>query len=94
MIKTFGDKETGLIWKGEISRKLPTEIQHISRRKLRMINNAQSINDLRIPPANKLKRLKGKLSRFHSIRVNNQYRIVFEWKQSSAHQVQIIDYHD
>ena len=94
MIKTFGNKETELIWEGEKSRKLPIEIQQVARRKLRMINNAQNINDIRIPPANKLKRLKGQLSKYYSIRINNQYRIIFEWRQSNAYLVQITDYHD
>jgi proteic killer suppression protein len=71
VIKTFGNKETELIWDGEKSRKLPIEIQQVVRRKLRMINNAQNINDVRIPPANKLKRLKGQLSKYYSIRMYN-----------------------
>ena len=94
MIKTFGDKETELIWRGLKSRKLPIGIQQVARRKLRMINNAQNINDLRIPPANRLKRLKGQLSKYYSIRINDQYRVIFEWRQSNAFLVQIIDYHE
>lgn len=94
MIKTFGDRETELIWNGQIARKLPIGIQQVSRRKLRMINNAQTINDLRIPPANRLKRLKGQLSKYYSIRINDQYRVIFEWRQSNAFLVQIIDYHE
>ena len=94
MIKTFGDKETELIWNGRKSRKLPIGIQQVARRKLRMINNAQTINDLRVPPANRLKRLKGQLSKYYSIRINDQYRVIFEWRQSNAFLVQIIDYHE
>ena len=94
MIQTFGDKETEKIWQGEKSRKLPHQIQHVCRRKLRMVNNAQTINDLRIPPSNKLKKLKGQMQRFHSIRVNDQWRITFKWANSNAYEVQITDYHE
>jgi len=93
MIKTFGDKETEKIWNGIYSKKLPSEIQQIARRKLRMINNAQDINDLRVPPGNRLEKLKGDLSDFYSIRINNQWRIIFNWKGSDAYEVQVIDYH-
>lgn len=79
MIKAFGDKETEKIWKGIQSKKLPSEIQNVTRRKLRMLNNAADINDLRIPPANRLEKLKGDLSEYHSIRINNQWRIIFKW---------------
>lgn len=94
MIKSFSDKETEKIWLGNRSRKLPLKIQQIGRRKLRMLNNAETINDLRIPPANRLKRMKAKQSKFHSIRINNQYRIKFVWRLSNAYNVQIIDYHE
>lgn len=93
MINSFGDKETEKIWTGKGSRKLPTEIQNVARRKLRMINNAQNINDLRIPPANHLEKLSGNWSDFHSIRINQQWRIVFKWKNNMAAEVQIVDYH-
>ncbi len=94
MIKSFADRETEKIWKGEQSKVLPAQIQHIARRKLRMMNNAETINDLRIPPANQLKKLKGKLSNFYSIRINDQWRIVFLWKTGNAEQVEIVDHHD
>ena len=93
MIKGFGDKETEKIWNGIRSKKLPSEIQNVGRRKLRMINNAQDINDLRIPPANRLEKLKGNMSKFHSIRINNQWRIIFAWKNNDAYDVSIVDYH-
>lgn len=93
MIKSFADKEADKIWNGNQSRKLPPNIQNVARRKLRMINNAQNINDLRIPPANHLEKLSGKLEGFHSIRVNIQWRIVFKWENDNAFEVQIIDYH-
>ena len=93
MIFSFGDKETEKIWKGTISRKLPNEIQNTARRKLRMINNSVDITDLRIPPANRLEKLKGDLKEFYSIRINSQWRIIFKWQNGSAFEVKIIDYH-
>jgi len=94
MIKTFGDTETEKIWTGTRSTKLPTQIQHVARRKMRMINNAANINDLRIPPANRLEKLKGNLKGHHSIRINEQWRIIFKWKSTDAYELKIIDYHD
>lgn len=93
MIKNFNDKETELIWNGVRSKKLPPEVQSKSRRKLRMINNAQSINDLRIPPANRLEKLKGDLKDYFSIRITQQWRIFFQWKNNDAYNVEIKDYH-
>ena len=93
MIKSFKDKETEKIWNGIQSKKLPSEIQNVARRKLRMINNAQNITDLRIPPANHLEKLSGNLSGLYSIRINNQWRIIFNWENDNAYEVQIIDYH-
>lgn len=82
-----------MIWNGIRSKKLPSEIQSKSRRKLRMINNAQTIHDLRIPPANRLENLKGGLEDFFSIRINQQWRIIFQWKNNDAYNVEITDYH-
>ncbi|MBN7811329.1 type II toxin-antitoxin system RelE/ParE family toxin [Algoriphagus sp. H41] len=93
MIKSFGDKETEKIWNGLRSKKLPNEIQDIARRKLRMLHNSQDIHDLRTPPANRLERLKGSLKEFYSIRINNQWRIIFQWSNNDAHEVRIVDYH-
>lgn len=93
MVKTFNDKETELIWKGIRSKKLPPEIQSNSRRKLRMINNAQDLNDLRIPPANRLEKLRGNLKDYFSIRINQQWHIIFQWKDNDAYKVEITDYH-
>jgi len=93
MIISFGNKETEKIWNGLVSKKLPIEIQEIARRKLRMINNSTDINDLRIPPANKLEKLKGNWKEYFSIRINNQWRIIFKWKNGNASEVEIIDYH-
>jgi proteic killer suppression protein len=93
VIKSFGNKESEKIWNGIQSRKLPSEIQNVARRKLRMINNAQNVIDLRIPPANHLEKLSGNFSDFYSIRINNQWRIIFNWENDNAYEVQIIDYH-
>lgn len=93
MIKSFANKETEGVWKGEFSSKLPNEIQKTARRKLRMLNNSQTIHDLKIPPANRLEKLKGDRKGFYSIRVNKQWRIVFRWTNNNAEQVKIEDYH-
>ena len=94
MIKSFGDKETEAVWNGVRSRKLPLNIQQVARRKLRMVNNAADIGDLRIPPANRLEKMKGKLQGRYSIRINVQWRLVFKWRNENAYEVQIVDYHD
>ncbi len=93
MIENFGDPETEKIWDGTQSRKLPFDMQNVARRKLRMVNNAQNINDLRVPPANHLEKLSGSLSAFYSIRINKQWRLIFIWKNNQAFEVQIVDYH-
>lgn len=93
MIINFGNKETEKIWNGIVSKKIPREIQEVARRKLRMINNSIDISDLRIPPANRLEKLKGDLKEFYSIRINNQWRIIFKWENTNAFDVEIIDYH-
>jgi toxin HigB-1 len=93
MIRSLGSKETEGIWNGEVVRKLPFTIQETGRRKLRMINNSQDIADLRIPPANRLEKLAGKLKDYHSIRINDQWRIIFKWQGGNAYEVEIIDYH-
>jgi len=93
MINSFKDKEAEKIWKGIVSTKLPFEIQQTARRKLRMINNSQNINDLRIPPANRLEKLQGDLKSKYSIRINDQWRIVFNWDGSNGSDVEIVDYH-
>ena len=93
MIKGFGDMETEKIWNGIMSKKLPFEIQEIARRKLRMMNSAHDVFDLRIPPANKLEKLKGVLQEYYSIRINNKWRIIFQWIGNDAYEVKIVDYH-
>jgi len=93
MILDFADKEAERIWLGEVSRRLPIEIQSIARRKLRMINNARRLDDLRIPPANRLEALKGRMKGQHSIRINDQWRICFRWSDAGVAAVGIVDYH-
>jgi proteic killer suppression protein len=93
MILSFGSKDTQKIWDGERVKKIPNEIQEIGRRKLRMLNNSQNLTDLQIPPSNKLEKLKGNLKEFYSIRINDQWRIVFKWSNGNASEVEILDYH-
>ncbi len=91
MIFSFGSKDPEKIWHGAHVKKIPMDIQQIGRRKLRMLNNAQNLSDLRIPPSNRLEKLQG--SDFYSIRINDQWRIVFQWIDNNAHNVEIMDYH-
>ncbi|MBA4298711.1 MULTISPECIES: type II toxin-antitoxin system RelE/ParE family toxin [Algoriphagus] len=93
MIQSFGDKETEKVWNGIRSAKLPNDIQEIARRKLRMLNNSQNLNDLRIPPSNHLEKLSGNLSGQFSVRINKQWRIIFTWEGNQSFDVQIVDYH-
>ena len=93
MIKNFKDAETQKIYQRQRSRKLPSDIQQVALRKLRMINNSFSINDLRVPPANRLEKLSGNRAGQWSIRINDQWRICFRWEDSDADDVEITDYH-
>ena len=93
MIKTFKDDETKKIYQRQRSRKLPADIQQVALRRLRMINNAISINDLRVPPANRLEKLSGNRAGQWSIRINDQWRVCFWWEGSDAYDVEITDYH-
>ncbi len=91
MIISFGSKATESIYNGMKVRSMPTEIQQTARRKLRMINNAQNLTDLSVPPANRLEKLHA--SEFFSNRINKQWRIVFKWTNNNAYEVEIVDYH-
>ncbi|MCK7592919.1 type II toxin-antitoxin system RelE/ParE family toxin [Pseudomarimonas salicorniae] len=93
MIRTFNDREAEKIWGGTASKRLPADIQQVARRKLRMLNNAASLEDLRVAPANRLEALKGDRRGQHSIRINDQWRICFRWKGGDAFDVEIVDYH-
>lgn len=92
MIISFGSKNTEKIWDGERVKNFPLEIQKIGRRKLRMLNNSHDLADLRIPPSNRLEKLRG--TEYYSIRINNQWRIVFIWNDGNASEVEIKDYHN
>ena len=93
MIKSFGSKETEKIWNGVRSAKIPFEIQEVARRKLRMLSNSFNIKDLTIPPANRLEKMKGDYNDYYSIRINDQWRIIFKWSEGHSESVEIIDYH-
>ena len=93
MIVSFGNSQTEQVWLGNRVKKLPVEIQNAGRRKLRMLNNSVDIGDLRIPPANRFEKLSGKLKDFYSIRINDQWRIIFKWNAGNGFEVEIIDYH-
>jgi proteic killer suppression protein len=97
MIKSFGSSDTEDIYHGRNSRDaaklLPREIWRVAGRKLDMINAAHEIKDVLVPPGNRLEKLRGKLSGFHSIRINDQYRVIFIWSEGNADSVEIVDYH-
>lgn len=94
MIRSFADPETERIWNGLGSRKLPSDIQNIARRKLRLINRTQNLYDLRVPGGNRFEQLKGFTPLRYSIRINRQWRVTFYWLDGDAHDVRIEDYHD
>jgi proteic killer suppression protein len=93
MIVTFGSRSTEKIWRGKKVKKIPSEIQHIGRRKLRMINNLQNPNEPMVFPANQLEKLKGSLKDYYNIRMNDKWRIVFRWLNNDAFDVELIDYY-
>lgn len=95
MIVSFSDTETEVIWKGRFSKKikLPASLHNIARRKLRMLAAATTLETLRVPPNNRLEMLKGSREGQRSIRINDQWRICFKWKDGNAHDVEIVDYH-
>lgn len=93
MIKSFSDTQTEKVFHREFSRKLPLDIQRNARRKLEVLNVAKVLNDLRIPPGNRLEKLVGDRDGQHSIRINQRWRICFEWRKGDAYNVEIVDYH-
>jgi proteic killer suppression protein len=93
VIESFRDEETEKVFHRQFSTKLPHSIQQVALRKLRMLNNANNIADLRIPPANRLEKLAGDRAGQYSIRINEQWRICFEWRGNNACNVEITDYH-
>ena len=93
MIRSFRCKETESLFNRTFSKKLPRGIQRVAFRKLRMLNRAISLEDLRVPPANRLEALHGDRAGRYSIRINDPWRICFEWRNGDAHSVEIVDYH-
>jgi toxin HigB-1 len=93
MIAGFHDAETARVWEGRRSRRFPFDIQNAALRKLRLLDNARRLEDLKVPPGNRLDSLKGQRRGQHSIRINDQWRICFIWKEGNAHEVTIVDYH-
>jgi len=93
MIRSFADKETERLFERQPSRKIPTQIQRMARRRLEILDAAETLSDLRVPPSNHLEKLLGNRAGQHSIRINNQWRICFRWKEGNAYNVEIVDYH-
>jgi proteic killer suppression protein len=93
VIKSFADKETEKLFRRQFSRKIPAQIQRVARRRLEVLDGAEALSDLRIPPANRLEKLSGDRTRQYSIRINEQWRICFEWRDGNAYGVEIVDYH-
>ena len=93
MIRTFKDKRTEAVFRGETPKGFQTDIVKVARRKLRMVNNAAALNDLRAPPANRLEALKSDRKGQHSIRINDQFRVCFHWTDAGPEDVEITDYH-
>jgi proteic killer suppression protein len=93
MIKSFADKETERLFHREASRKFPTDIQRKARMKLEILEGAEKLDDLKVPPGNRLEKLTGNRQGQHSIRINDQWRIGFVWKEGNAYDVEIVDYH-
>ncbi|MBK8985165.1 MAG: type II toxin-antitoxin system RelE/ParE family toxin [Chloroflexi bacterium] len=93
MIQSFKGKEAEKVFQRTRSRRLPQDIQQAALRKLRMLNRATDLNDLRVPPANRLEKLRGDRDGLDSIRINDQWRICFEWRDGDAYDVEIVDYH-
>ena len=93
MIRSFADRPTEVVWSGRRSRRLPVDIQAAALRKLRMLNNARRLDDLRVPPGNRLEALSGYRAGQHSIRINRQWRICFRWTDGGPSDVEIVDYH-
>ena len=96
MIASFGDRASEDLFHGRSTRRVhrfPVDIVQIALRKLDMINGVDDVSDLRVPPGNRLKKLKGEFRDFYSLRINAQWRIIFRWESGKAHAVQVTDYH-
>jgi proteic killer suppression protein len=93
MIASFKDADAQELYETGKSRRIPSDIQHVALRKLKVLNNAADLNDVRVPPGNRLESLSGGREGQHCIRINDQYRICFMWKDGQFHEVEIVDYH-
>jgi len=93
MIQSFRDRETEKVFRREGTRKLPSDIQRVAQRKLALLDAAESLQDLRVPPGNRLEKLSGERNGQHSIRINDQWRVCFRWRERDAYDVEIVDYH-
>lgn len=93
MIKSFGDRDTQRLFERERVRRYPGELQRTMLRKLVVVDAAEALDDLRVPPGNRLEKLRGERAGLHSIRINDQWRICFRWEDGDAHEVEIVDYH-
>jgi proteic killer suppression protein len=93
MIRSFRDAETARVFRREGTRTLPPDVQRVAYRKLVMLDAAESLQDLRVPPGNRLEKLRGGRVGQHSIRINDQWRVCFRWREGEAHEVEIVDYH-
>lgn len=93
MIRSFGDKATALVFQGGLPRGMARDLAQAARRKLTMLDAAERLDDLRVPPGNRLEALRGDRAGQHSIRINGQWRLVFIWRDDGPHEVEIVDYH-
>jgi proteic killer suppression protein len=93
MIRSFRDRETEGVFRREGTRKLAPDVERVAQRKLAMLDAAESLEDLRVPPGNRLEKLKGDREGQHSVRINARWRVCFRWKDGDAHDVEIVDYH-
>jgi len=93
MIRTFGDKEAERLFRREAGRKLPPPVQRVALRKLLLLDAAELLDDLRVPPGNRLEKLRGDRKGQYSIRINDQWRVCFRWEDGDAYEVEIADYH-
>jgi proteic killer suppression protein len=93
MIKSFRDRETEKVFSRQFSRRIPTNLHRVAWRKLALLDAAERLEDLRIPPSNRLEKLKGDRAGQYSIRINEQWRICFVWREGDAYEVEMVDYH-
>jgi len=93
MIRSFKSREAQALFNRQPARRLGPDIQHTALRKLRMLDRAETLQDLRVPPANRLEALRGARQGQHSIRINDRWRVCFRWEQGDAYDVEIVDYH-